>query len=82
MKIIRCALIIPAILALIGELSAPAFAATQEYSLVIDKEILNITGKPLKRIAINGAIPGPTLEFTDGDEAIIHVTNKMKGIKK
>ena len=67
-----------AIVGLILGLSAPAFAKTQEYSLVIDKEAVNITGKPLKRITINGGIPGPTLEFTDGDEAVIHVTNKMK----
>ena len=67
-----------AIVGLILGLSAPAFAKTQEYSLVIDKETVNITGKPLKRITINGTIPGPTLEFTDGDEAVIHVTNKMK----
>ena len=67
-----------AIVGLILGLSAPAFAKTQEYSLVIDKETVNITGKPLKRVTINGTIPGPTLEFTDGDEAVIHVTNKMK----
>ena len=39
---------------------------------------MNITGEPLNRITINGSIPGPTLEFTDGDEAVIHVTNTMK----
>lgn len=55
----------------------PAFAGTQEYTLVIAREIVNITGKPLERITINGTIPGPTLEFTDGDEAVVHVTNKL-----
>ena len=55
-----------------------AAAATKEYSLVIAKETVNITGEPLNRITINGSIPGPTLEFTDGDEAVIHVTNTMK----
>ena len=67
-----------AMMGLLIGLAAPAFAKTQEYSLVIDKETVNITGKPLKRITINGSIPGPTLEFTEGDEAVIHVTNKMK----
>ncbi|MDG1701766.1 MAG: copper resistance system multicopper oxidase [Opitutae bacterium] len=67
-----------AIVGLTLALSASTFAKTQEYSLVIDKEIVNITEKPLKRITINGLIPGPTLEFTNGDEAVIHVTNKMK----
>lgn len=67
-----------AIVGLILGFSTPALSRVQEYSLVIDKEIVNITGKPLKRITINGAIPGPTLKFTDGDEAVIHVTNNMK----
>ena len=58
-------------------LIAPASAATREYALVVNKEIVHITGKPLERITINGNIPGPTLEFTDKDEAIIHVTNRM-----
>lgn len=67
-----------AIVGLIVSLATPAFAKIQEYSLVIDKEIVNITGKPLKRITINGSLPGPTLEFTEGDEAVIVVTNKME----
>lgn len=65
------------ILVVITMFTTPAFAATKEYSLLIDKELVNITAKPLQRITINGGIPGPTLEFTDGDEAVIHVTNKM-----
>ena len=55
-----------------------ALAKTQEYSLVIDKQTVNLTGKPLQRITINDTIPGPTLEFTEGDDAVIHVTNKLK----
>ena len=55
-----------------------ASAKTREYSLLIDKQTVSIAGQPLKRITLNGKIPGPTLEFTDGDEAVIHVTNKMK----
>lgn len=66
------------IMGLLLKLSAPVFAETQEYSLVINKETVNITNKPLVRITINGGIPGPTLEFTEGDEAVIHVTNKME----
>jgi len=52
-------------------------AQTQDYSLVVNKEFVNITGKPLPRVTINGGIPGPTLEFTEGDVAIIHVRNNM-----
>jgi FtsP/CotA-like multicopper oxidase with cupredoxin domain len=58
--------------------ASSAVAKVQEYTLVIDREMVTITGKPLKRITINGRIPGPTLEFTEGDDAIIHVTNRMK----
>ena len=66
------------VLAVAFLLNTTAFAKTQEYSLIINKEIVNITGSPLKRITINGNIPGPTLEFREGDEAVIHVTNKMQ----
>ena len=52
-------------------LNSFAAAATKEYSLVIAKETVNITGEPLKRITINGSIPGPTLEFSD--DADLHI---------
>lgn len=79
----RCAMFknLTRVIALAGLLvsaATPAFAKTQEYSLVIDKETVNITGSPLDRITVNGNIPGPTLEFTEGDDAVIHVTNKLK----
>lgn len=54
-----------------------ASAGIREYSLVIAKESVRVTGRPLKRITVNGGIPGPTLKFTAGDEAVIRVTNKM-----
>jgi len=53
------------------------FANTQEYSLFIDKKTVTIIDKPLERITVNGTIPGPTLEFTEGDEAVINVTNNL-----
>ena len=52
-------------------------AETREYELVVDETLVNITDKPLKRITINGGIPGPTLVFSEGDEAVIRVTNKL-----
>jgi CopA family copper-resistance protein len=67
-----------AIVGLMLGFSTISFAKIQEYSLVLNKESVNISGKPLERITVNGTIPGPTLEFTNGDEAVIHVTNKMK----
>ena len=66
------------ILVIAGLLVAlPCFAKTQEYSLVIAKEQVYITGKPLKRVTVNGSLPGPTLQFNEGEEAVIHVSNTM-----
>nr|WP_294899584.1 multicopper oxidase domain-containing protein [uncultured Pedobacter sp.] len=48
------------------------------YDLYITDTLVNFTGKTVKAQAINGQIPGPTLRFTEGDTAIIHVHNKMK----
>lgn len=53
-------------------------AAVKEYHLNIDEQMVNITGKPLKRITVNGQFPAPLLEFEEGDEAVIHVHNKLK----
>lgn len=47
------------------------------YNLIIKKEDVFITGKPIKAITINGTIPGPTLTFTEGEEAIINVKNEL-----
>ena len=50
----------------------------REYHLIIDQKMVNITGKEVMGMAINSSIPGPTLRFTEGEYAVIHVTNKMK----
>ncbi|MDX1573016.1 MAG: copper resistance system multicopper oxidase [Methylophaga sp.] len=55
----------------------PTVAATTEYTLVIDRQPVNITGKVVDKITVNGSIPGPVLEFTEGDTAVIHVENKL-----
>ena len=65
------------VLLIAGVLSAPAYAKTSEYNLTIERQPVNITGTPVEKITINGGIPGPVLRFTEGDEAVIHVTNKM-----
>jgi len=58
-------------------LSRPVHAKTTEYDLIIERQPFNITGKRVEKISINGSSPGPTLRFTEGDEAVIRVTNKM-----
>ncbi|MBN8577897.1 MAG: multicopper oxidase domain-containing protein [Cytophagales bacterium] len=49
-----------------------------EYNLYVKDTLVNYTGKVRKAIALNGQIPAPTLFFTEGDTAIIHVHNQMK----
>jgi len=49
----------------------------REYQLSIDKKMVNITGKDVMGMVINNSIPGPTLRFTEGEYAKIHVTNNM-----
>ena len=58
--------------------SSWALAAVKEYHLTIDEGMVNVTGKPLKRITVNGKFPAPLLEFEEGDEAVIHVHNNLK----
>ncbi|WP_436917935.1 copper resistance system multicopper oxidase [Acinetobacter schindleri] len=53
-------------------------AAVKEYDLTIAEQTVNITGKPLKRITVNGKFVAPLLEFEEGDEAVIRVHNKLK----
>lgn len=49
----------------------------KEYSLTIEQNEMILGGVKANAMTINGSIPGPVLEFTTGDLAIINVTNKM-----
>ncbi|MFX6708689.1 copper resistance system multicopper oxidase [Acinetobacter baumannii] len=53
-------------------------AAVKEYDLTIAEQTVNITGKSLKRITVNGKFVAPLLEFEEGDDAVIRVHNKLK----
>ncbi|VVU99364.1 Copper resistance protein A [Mesonia oceanica] len=48
-----------------------------EYTLTLKEEMVNKAGKQVKGMTINGSIPGPTLEFTEGEYAVIYVKNEM-----
>lgn len=48
------------------------------YDLFVRDTIVNFTGKSKRAIAVNGQIPMPTLSFTEGDTAEIHVHNELK----
>lgn len=60
-----------------GLLLLGSTAQAAEYRLEIARETVNITGSPVKKITINGSIPGPTLRFKEGEDVTIHVTNHM-----
>lgn len=48
------------------------------YDLYVSDSMVNYTGKHRHAFAINGQLPAPTLYFTEGDIAEIHVHNKLK----
>ncbi|MCE6237457.1 copper resistance system multicopper oxidase [Acinetobacter pittii] len=70
---------ISSLVAVFGLLVSPwSLAAIKEYHLNINEQQVNVTGKPLKRITVNGKFTAPLLEFEEGDEAVIHVHNQLK----
>ena len=48
-----------------------------EYTITIREEMVNKAGKNVMGMTVNGSIPGPTLEFTEGEYAVIYVKNEM-----
>ena len=59
--------------------SAPAlWAKPVNYDLNLSEITVNYSGKERRAMAINGSIPGPTLRFTEGDDAVIRVKNDLK----
>jgi len=59
---------------------AVAHAKTIEYDLVIAKQKLSVLSGTQEKITVNGSIPGPVLSFSEGDLAIIRVTNRMNEV--
>lgn len=49
----------------------------REYTLTLREEAVNKAGKVVMGMTINGQIPGPTLEFNEGEYAVIYVKNEM-----
>ena len=48
-----------------------------EYDLYIERTRLAVGGREGTAITINGTVPGPLLRFTEGDEAVIRVHNRL-----
>jgi hypothetical protein len=65
-----------ALLILAGN-SALSQTDTTTYHLTLRQETVNNAGKNVMGMTINNSIPGPTLQFTEGDYAIIYVKNEM-----
>lgn len=63
----------------VSMLCGHAEAKTVRYELTIRNEPVNLSGKKTVGFAltVNGGIPAPTLEFTEGDEAEILVKNEV-----
>ena len=48
-----------------------------EYDVYIDRTRLAFGGKTGSAVTMNGSVPGPLLRFTEGDEAVIRVHNRL-----
>jgi FtsP/CotA-like multicopper oxidase with cupredoxin domain len=59
--------------------STSIFAKTVHYELTIKNQPVNMSGKKQVdfSLTVNGGIPAPTLEFTEGDDAEIVVRNEL-----
>ena len=59
----------------ISALNGPVSAGTHE--IVIERHVVNITGRERVGMLINGQLPGPALRLKEGEDAIINVTNRL-----
>ena len=59
--------------------STSVFAKTVRYELNVEQKTVNLSGKKSVdwALLVNGSIPAPTLEFTEGDDAEIVVRNGL-----
>jgi len=49
----------------------------REHTITLREATVNKAGKNVMGMTVDGTIPGPTLEFTEGDYAVIYVKNEM-----
>lgn len=55
-------------------------AADGSLHLVIDHYEFSVDGRAGSAIAVNGSIPGPLLRLREGENAVIHVENRLSEI--
>lgn len=63
---------------LLGAVQAQAQRPIREYTLVLRQQRVQRAAVSARAITINDSLPGPTLYFTEGDSAVIHIVNDMK----
>ena len=63
-----------ALLFLAGLAAAPAMAGT--YELTVETAHVEIDGRMVEKMTINGGVPGPTLRLREGEDATITVVNR------
>lgn len=51
--------------------------AVREHTITLREATVKKAGKDVMGMTVNGTIPGPTLEFTEGEYAVIYVKNEM-----
>ncbi|MGH8487414.1 MAG: multicopper oxidase domain-containing protein, partial [Gammaproteobacteria bacterium] len=61
----------------LGAWGLTSLAYGGEYDLVIEKTLINLTGRAKVVPTINGSVPGPTLRWREGEEVLIRVTNRL-----
>jgi FtsP/CotA-like multicopper oxidase with cupredoxin domain len=58
-----------------GEDSSEEGRPVNEYTLTLEQNEITLGGVTAKSMTINGSMPGPVLEFTEGDLAVINLMN-------
>ncbi|WP_119681936.1 copper resistance system multicopper oxidase [Indioceanicola profundi] len=55
-----------------------SFASSdQEYELLVENTRITIDGETTAAISMGGSIPAPTMRWREGQEIVVHVTNRM-----
>lgn len=52
-------------------------AAQGSHDLTIGRQKIDIGGRRVAAVTINGTVPGPLVRLREGQEAVIHVTNQL-----
>jgi CopA family copper-resistance protein len=52
-------------------------AASRSFDLTVDPMRITVDGRTTPALAIGGSVPGPVLLWKEGEEVVIHVTNRL-----